>query len=326
MKKFIQNNKKGFTLIELILILGLITLAIIAIYTVYNKKRTETLVKNQAIYLAQLSQGINGAFSSTTNFTLLTPANVIATRVVPTPMVESPTIIRNLFGGTVSFSGTNGTPPIFTITLDTVPKEACALLATTGFADNSRQVTINGTAIKTAGAVINSNSVGTAVSLCVNNQNTLDFTNFINQPSEIEAVDASSNRAKEDPFYIATPGITAISPAVSCVGGTSWNGSFCGCAAGSEWDGHTCVAYNSKPGACPIGQGWNGSACVTHSVSGPGGTYLGGRNLPNLGYTAAQVQKTNPGAACYAAGGYYDGITCQTCKNGAWNGFRCVTP
>lgn len=320
-----QNGKKGFTLIELILILGLITLAIIAIYTVYNKKRTDVLVKNQTIYLAQLAQGINGAFSSTTNFTVLNPTNVIATRVVPTAMIESPTVIRNLFGGTVTFSGTNGTPPIFSITLNGIPQEACSLLATTPFADNSRLVSVNSTPIKTAGAVASSTSVSTAVALCANNVNTLEFTNFINQPSEIESVDPGSNRAKEDPYYIPTTGHPVASPSVACVGGTTWNGSFCGCPAGSEWDGHTCVAYNSKPGACRIGEGWNGTACVAHTISGPGGIYIGGRNVPNLAYTPNQVQQTTAGQVC-SSGGAYNNINCQTCVHGTWNGFRCVTP
>lgn len=326
MKKFIKNNKKGFTLIEIILVIGLIALAVIAIYTVYNTKRTQTLVKNQSIYLEQLTQGISGAFSSTTNFTLLTPANVIATRAVPDNMIESPTVVRNLFGGTVTFSGTNGTPPIFSMSLDSIPQTACSLLATTNFANNSRQVSINGSPIKTLNSAINSASVSSAANLCVNDTNTIEFTNFIDQKNAMNIVNPSSNRNKEDPFYIPTAGNPVLSPSVTCVGGTTWNGSFCGCPNNSEWNGNSCIVYYSKPGACRIGEGWNGTACVAHTISGPGGMYIGARNVPNLLYIPEQVQKTVPGSVCFAAGGYYDGINCQTCVNGSWNGFRCVTP
>ena len=328
MKKIIKNNKKGFTLIEIILVIGLVVLAIIAIYNVYNNNKTQTLVKNQTIYLAQLTQGISSAFSSTDNFTLLTPANVIASRVVPIKMIESPTVVRNLFGGTVTFNGTNGTPPVFSIVLNSIPQSACSLLATTGFANNSRQVNINGTSIKDAGATASSASVISASDSCARNENTIEFTNFIDQPNTIGVVNPSS-RVKENPYYIPTAGNPVISPPVTsatCVGGTVWNGSFCGCTSNSEWDGNSCVAYNSKPGACRIGEGWNGTACVAHSISGPGGMYIGGRSVPNLLYTSAQAQKTDPGAACFAVNGYYDGINCQTCVRGSWNGFRCVTP
>ena len=326
MKKFIKNNKKGFTLVEIMLIIGLITLAIIAIYTVYNIKRTQTLVKNQSIYLEQLAQGVSGAFSSTTNFTLLTPTNVIATRAVPKNMIESPTVIRNLFGGSVTFNGTNGTPPVFSIILDSIPQQACSLLAITTFANNSRQVNINGSPIKAVGSAISSASVSSAANLCENNINVIEFNNFFDQSSAVNIANSSSQRNKEDPFYIPTTGNPVISPSLTCVGGTTWNGSFCGCPVNTEWNGNGCRAYNSIPGACRIGEGWNGTACVAHTISGPGGMYIGNRNVPNLLYTPEQVQKTNPGAVCFAPGGYYDGINCQTCVNGSWNGFRCVTP
>ena len=341
MKHFINKKNQGYTLVEILLVITLIVLATLAIYSTYNKKRTEALVKNQSIYLEQIDQGLNGIFSTTNNIALLTPANVISARAVPTLLINSPTEIRNLFGGTIQFNATAGIPavgatpavlPTYGMVLDNIPAEVCALLGNSDFGNASRQLIVNGTQVRATGTVVDSTSIAAVANRCTNPvANTVEFRNNIQQISDINYVDPALTRTKENPYYIPTTGLTVLSPSLTCTGGSSWNGSFCGCPANSGWDGSAngCVVYGSKPGFCAIGMEWNGLTCVNHSIAGPGGIYQGGRNIPNLSYANEQVQQSVPNMGCYAANttpGVYNNTNCETCANGAWNGFRCVTP
>lgn len=339
MKNFINKKNQGFTLVEILLVVALIVLATLAIYSTYNKKRNDALVKNQSIYLEQIAQGLNGIFSTTNNVTLLTPANVISARAVPPLLINSPTEIRNLFGGTIQFNATAGTPaigatpavlPTYGMILDNIPPETCGLLGNSDFGNSSRQLIVNGTPVRATGSIVDSASIANVVNRCINPiSNTIEFRNNIQQISDIAYVDPALTRNRENPYYIPTTGAVVASPAIACIGGSSWNGSFCGCPANSGWDGSAngCVVYGSRPGFCAIGKEWNGTTCVNHSIAGPGAIYQGGRNLPNLGYSSQQVQQSTPNMSCYSANitpGVYNTINCETCANGTWNGFRCV--
>lgn len=301
------NKNKGFTLIEILILIGAITLVVIAIYSNFGRKAAQQTALTQSIYLEQLSSSISNIFASSNNLAVLTPTNVIASRSVPQEMITDPNTISNLFGGTVQFSNLGTTPPSYGIILSQVPRTSCGFLVTTGYANTSDSIIVNTTTLKLPGAVVTSALVATAAAACDNDFNTVEFRNIIERANDLVVINPAPLRAKEDPIYIASIASNLSGPPPACAGGSTWNGSFCG---------------------CPISQQWNGSNCVGFPSGVPADiVYLGGRYVPNVGYVG-NIQQTpaQTGSACTAAGGNFNGIYCDKCENGTWNGTKCVTP
>lgn len=358
----IQKNKKGYTLLETILVVGIIAIMLIGIYETYRKEFNQYQVNRQAQYIQQIFKGIGtyleASPTDSTNIATImnevgyiayyvTPTNLISAHLVPTEMISSPTSLQNLFGGTVSFSATSfpdgslPSVPIVDMKLTNIPQYACALLATNYRIINYEKIYINGTLVKDVGTNV-PNFVNVAAA-CNSNNNTIDIDYYPTRSSA--SVYSTTNslahvRGKDNPYYIAPIGQNTNSPGGSsaCYGGASWNStdSACECPSGSEWNGNTCATYGT-PGVCPLGQGWSisSNACIAIS-GGTTGVYQSGRQIPsNVGITP---QITSPQIACTNAAlptgatspsngnGNYDGVVCQMCVNGSWNGSRCVTP
>lgn len=308
MKNNCQYKKsKGFTLIEILILIGAITIVIIAIYLNFSRKAAQQTALTQSIYLEQLSSGINNIFASSNNLAVLTPTNVISSRSVPEQMVKDPNTITNLFGGTIQFSNLGTTPPSYGIILSQVPRVSCGFLVTTGYSNLADSIIVNTTTLKAPGSVATSALVGAAAAACDNNFNTVEFRKIIERANDLAVLTATPIRGKEDPNYIPSIASNISGPVPSCSGGSSWNGSFCGCPVSKQWNGSNCVVFPSGPP--------------------PSIVYSGGRYVPNLGY-AGGVQQTPAeiGNACTAAGGNFNGTYCDKCANGTWNGTKCVTP
>lgn len=362
-----KKNKKGFTLIELILVVGIISIMLIGIYAAYKKEYNKYEVNRQAQYIQQIFQGINNyletAPTDSSNLTTIsgvtnavgfmsvyvTPTNLIKANIIPTEMINSQTTIQNLFGGQVNFSATsfpNGlfaSVPVVDMKLTNIAQNACALLATNYRIINYEKILVNGIVVKDVGTnVPNFSNVAAA---CNSNNNTIDIDYY---PTKLSAnVYQSTNslghiRGKEPPYYIAPPGQNTTSPGGSsaCYGGASWNStdSVCECPNGTEWNGNTCVAFGT-PGVCPLGQSWSisANACVV-IAGGTSGVYQAGRQIPSNIGVAPQITSTPLPLSCTNAplpagattpsngNGNYDGVLCERCIYGSWNGSRCVAP
>ena len=301
-----KNNKiKGFTLVEILILIGAITLIVIAIYSNFSRKSSQQTALTQSIYLEQLSSSINNIFASSDNLAVLTPTNAIASGVVPPAMIKDPNTIVNLFGGTIQFSTFATTPPSYGVILSEVPRVSCGFLVTTEYSNIADRIIVNTTTLKAPGSVTTSALVGNAAAACDNDFNTVEFRNIIERSNDLIVVNPTRN--KEDPKYIPSIASNITGPVPSCAGGSSWNGSFCGCPVLTQWNGNNCIPFPSGPPANVV--------------------YLGGRYVPNVGY-AGGVQQTpaQMGNACTAAGGNFNGTYCDKCENGTWNGSKCVTP
>ena len=104
MKLFnLKNKEKGFTLVELLLIIGLIALASIGIYQKYKKVMTQTNTKLEVQDLYALTNKIGNAYQNSNNLTSLNNTTAIAGGLVPTELISSPNII-NRFGGTLTLA------------------------------------------------------------------------------------------------------------------------------------------------------------------------------------------------------------------------------
>ncbi|PRD76157.1 hypothetical protein C6P74_24005 [Burkholderia multivorans] len=140
MKLFTINKKKaarGFTLIEILLVVGFIALAGIGIYVVYNKVQTGNAANTEARNLDTLRAGVKNLFGGTVNYANLTETVLLQGRVVPDNMRDAAGAnIVNSFGGTVTVRpttfGGGAANNAFYILYPNVPLDVCSKFVTVG--------------------------------------------------------------------------------------------------------------------------------------------------------------------------------------------------
>ena len=286
----IKNKKNGFTLLEILLYVGMIALLMAAVIRFYIKKDIDARVYTMTNYMVLIDRSVGDSYSSSLNYMTLSNAAAIASNLIPSEIVSKTGMIGNLFGGSVTLTpSTVGASPAYSITLNQVPNYACTKFATGFFANYVQSVTVNGISVKTAGLPVTSAEIANAAASCVQKQNTISFINFI-VPPVLDAVGSIGLvRNKEVPYHISTIGNPSSGIAPSCLGGSSWDGSFCSCPSGTSWNGTSCLAFGSvtpQPGWCPLGEGWaqDTQTCVL---------------LPQ---TALQLAQVNPSTTPWTGG------------------------
>lgn len=108
---FNMNNEKGFSLLEIILVLGIITALIVSAFIVYPKiqssQRANTEIKNIATIMA----GINGLYAGMTRYVGLNNQTLINANIIPDNMLSSEEGVNNKitssWGGDVNISLAN---------------------------------------------------------------------------------------------------------------------------------------------------------------------------------------------------------------------------
>lgn len=140
MKLFNINKKKaarGFTLIEILLVVGFIALAGIGIYVVYNKVQTGNAANTEARNLDTIRAGVKNLYGGTVNYGTVSETVLLQGRVVPDGMRDAAgTAIINSFGGTVKVSpttfGGGAANNAFVILYPKVPLDVCSKFVTVG--------------------------------------------------------------------------------------------------------------------------------------------------------------------------------------------------
>ncbi len=126
-KQITKRTKNGFTLVEILLVVGFIALASIGIYAVFNKVETNRKALETSRQVQLLAAGIKNLYADTNDLSTLTTQVVIDARIPQDTMIEGNTI-KHVFGGTINIFGTNsGT---FTIQLLNLDNEACYRIGT----------------------------------------------------------------------------------------------------------------------------------------------------------------------------------------------------
>lgn len=161
--KLLRKGKKGFTLVEILLVVGFIALAGIGIYTVYTKVQMSNAALQEGKNLDTIRAGVKNLFGGSQNYSALSSSSVgnavlNDARITPDSMRAIPYVagdnkIVNSFGGQVgvvkSSLGT-GTDNGFSVTYPQVPGAVCAKLVT-GAGTGWDQITVGTTVVKTFG-------------------------------------------------------------------------------------------------------------------------------------------------------------------------------
>ncbi|VGD51134.1 Bundle-forming pilin [Klebsiella pneumoniae] len=189
MKKIVllknRKSKKGFSLLELLLVLGIIAALVVAAFIVYPKVQASQRAQAESNNIAAIQAGVKALYTSTSSFTGLTNSVAAKANIFPDNMlINSGTFARpiNAFKGDVTLASANTGPSgatgsSFTITYDNVPAAECTKIITAA-AGNFYTAGV-GTAgnVKAAGEVLD---VAKTATQCQNggNSNTLIFTSL----------------------------------------------------------------------------------------------------------------------------------------------------
>lgn len=154
----IKATGKGFTLVEILLVVGFIALAGIGIYTVYTKVQMSNAAFQEGKNLDTIRAGTKNLFGGTQNYqnisnAVLNDARITPDSMRPIPYQQGATSITNSFGGVVKVEAAalgGGTNNGFRVTYPKVPGAVCAKLVT-GAGTGWDQITVDGQVVKTFG-------------------------------------------------------------------------------------------------------------------------------------------------------------------------------
>lgn len=184
---FNRNTSKGFSLIELLLVLGVLAILLVAAFVVYPQVRDRNQANTEASNLTSVKAGINNLYAAKGgNYTGLTTTVANQARVFPASMNQGTytgDTITSSWGGEVDVAvndaattaavtpnGVIAPNRSFTITYASVPSGVCLPLVSSA-ANNFQGVTVGSTNVLTSTGF----DPAAAATACANNP-TIVFT------------------------------------------------------------------------------------------------------------------------------------------------------
>ena len=147
---FNQAKAKGFSLIELLLVLGVLAILLVTAFVVYPQVRDRNQANAEVSNLTALKANITNLYASKGgNYTGLTTAVANQARAFPSSMnggtYTASAPVTSSWGNTVAVDVGSGTPPrTFTVTYNNVPAGVCLGLVS-GAAGNFQDITVGST-------------------------------------------------------------------------------------------------------------------------------------------------------------------------------------
>lgn len=302
-----KNKQKGFTLVELVLIVGLISLMTIGLYVKYRSVTNAQKVQLQMQDLYAISNNITKGYQSETTLGTFNNTTAIGKGLIPTEIANNPNIFSR-FGTTITLSpqtvaGNTG----YEILINNITPKECASIATTKFGNEVDEIWINGANTKTTGTQLTSANIATIVTQC-NTANSIGFRNRVYFATPLDLY--NSNRPSQtNKYYIPTLNDNVTSASTACPMGGTWTGSFCSCPVGQEFNGSACAAYSIAN--CPYGQGLlnpGSTACQALPPTKATETFFNGTTFVTQA-PPHYVPPPTTQAACNTANGYWDSTT-----------------
>ena len=145
MKSFKKVNSAGFSLIELLLVIGFIAGALVLAFVTYPKVQATNRANVESQHITVIAGGIKNLYATAQNFTSLNESVLINSKVIPDDLQVSGNAINNIWGGSINI-GPVGAGPLalkYNITYSGVPRSECTKLATS-VAVNFLALSING--------------------------------------------------------------------------------------------------------------------------------------------------------------------------------------
>lgn len=143
--------KNGFSLIEMLLVLGVLAVLLIAAFVVYPKVRANVIAEKEVKNIAMIQAGISNLYKGQSSFQSLNNTLLVNAKIVPESMISrttNPPGIVNESGGTVTVAGVpEYNYSQYWITYTQVPSEVCQKLAE-GLVASSEALNVGGIQVK----------------------------------------------------------------------------------------------------------------------------------------------------------------------------------
>ena len=186
MKTTLLRNKKqkGFSLLELLLVLGIIAALVVGAFIVYPKVQASQRAEAESKNIATIQAGVKSLYTSASSYSGLTNTVAVSAKIFPDNMLSGSgtTTVVNTFKGPVTVAEATTGPSAtagssFTITYGDVPAAECTKIVTAA-AGNFYAAGV-GTAgnVKAAGGVLDVAKTATQCNTG-GNSNTLIFTSL----------------------------------------------------------------------------------------------------------------------------------------------------
>lgn len=178
-----KKSKKGFSLLELLLVLGIIAALVVAAFIVYPKVQASQRAQAESNNIATIQAGVKALYTSASSFTGLNNSVAVQAKIFPDNMLSgsgSAAKPINAFKGNVVVASANTGPSAatgssFTITYENVPAAECTKIITAA-AGNFYIAQVGGATVKEAGGTLN--VAATAAACSDANSNKLVFTSI----------------------------------------------------------------------------------------------------------------------------------------------------
>ncbi|EBO2776411.1 prepilin-type N-terminal cleavage/methylation domain-containing protein, partial [Salmonella enterica subsp. enterica serovar Brandenburg] len=174
---------KGFSLLELLLVLGIIAALVVAAFIVYPKVQASQRAQAESNNIATIQAGVKALYTSASSFTGLNNSVAVQAKIFPDNMLSgsgSAAKPINAFKGNVVVASADTGPSAatgssFTITYENVPAAECTKIITAA-AGNFYIAQVGDATVKEAGGTLN--VAATAAACSDANSNKLVFTSI----------------------------------------------------------------------------------------------------------------------------------------------------
>lgn len=129
MKFYNRTKAAGFSLIELLLVIGFIAGALVLAFVTYPKVQATNRANVEAQHITIFSGGIKNLYATAQNFSTLTNKVLVDSKVVPDDLQVAGSAINNIWGGDITVAP-DSSPLRYTITYTSVPRSECTKLGT----------------------------------------------------------------------------------------------------------------------------------------------------------------------------------------------------
>ncbi|EAA5501528.1 type 4 pilus major pilin [Salmonella enterica subsp. enterica serovar Agona] len=178
-----KKSKKGFSLLELLLVLGIIAALVVAAFIVYPKVQASQRAQAESNNIATIQAGVKALYTSASSFTGLNNSVAVQAKIFPDNMLSgsgSAAKPINAFKGNVVVASADTGPSAatgssFTITYENVPAAECTKIITAA-AGNFYIAQVGDATVKEAGGTLN--VAATAAACSDANSNKLVFTSI----------------------------------------------------------------------------------------------------------------------------------------------------
>ena len=178
-----KQKRKGFSLLEILLVLAIAAALVVGAFIVYPKVQSGERAQREAQKIATIAAGVKSLYAAVAYYTDVSTASVVHAHVFPDDMLPDATSTQpvNAWKGAVTIAPSNEGPSgvtgsSFTITYPNVPAIDCTRVVSQ-IAVNYYIVRVGSTVVKPSNGLLDPASLGVACQ-AGGNSNTLNIESY----------------------------------------------------------------------------------------------------------------------------------------------------